>query len=73
MAESQQDENRVFWLAVREGLLVIVRAIERRYLPALKASKEARSNLAAPALTSPILVNNSIVESIGDHALSSRH
>jgi hypothetical protein len=28
--------DRVFWEAIREGLLLVVKAIERRYLPHLR-------------------------------------
>lgn len=33
-------KDRAFWLAVRQGLLAIVRAIETRYLPDVAARKK---------------------------------
>lgn len=30
------DPDRVFWLAIREGLMILIRAIEQRFLPDLK-------------------------------------
>lgn len=32
--------DRAFWLAVREALLLMVKAIERRHLPGLKKSTD---------------------------------
>lgn len=33
--DRRPDDDRVFWLAIREALLLILRAIEKRHLPAL--------------------------------------
>jgi hypothetical protein len=36
----QECKDRVFWVAVRQGLLMVVRAIEARYLPDLAERKK---------------------------------